>query len=341
MIPSLKILHSSFDPASKEDFFYSRYMKKIAESPRKELAIGLVGGFLEVGIDQPLVSIKNIFQKQMNGTSGRWSSISAALSFRQLYGGSMANALGTSLLIGIQMESFSKMQKFLSKGKDPSTLSNMQNLFASTVGGIAASPAASWSEMLMDKFRENIHAYEKNGKQGKKPTYPAAMSELKKLFGKGVFMRGMAPTIGREIGFTAAYTTGGPYFTEAINRDQHFKSIVPEKFRFLASNILGGLIAGVLGAAATHPFDTWKTLYQAGMKVDFWPEGIMSILRKSLAIKPARQSIIYLVKNLTAEPYKGFSPRCIRVAAAVAFLTSFNASAENYLKKFNSVNTAS
>src|SRR5207248_570608 len=117
-------------------------------------------------------------------------------------------------------------------------------------------------------------------------------------------------------------------------QNEQFKALVPQRFLFLFSNIIGGMIAGGIGTFVTHPFDTWKTRCQAGMPVNFWPQEFHFILRKSLRKEGLDPSLLDLFKNLLVDPYKGFIPRCTRVVAAVAFLNLFNASAEKYLEQY-------
>lgn len=333
--------HSFFDKGS---YFYSG-MQYLSHNPYKNFLIGVFAGAVEVGVDQPLVSLKNILQKRVRGViqvpnQTQQPSLWKSLSIRQLYAGGGANAFGMSWITGTQMLAFGSVQKLLAGEKDIKSLSPIQNLIAACAGGTAAAPFASWSEMIMDKYRESVKSYEEKNKKGIRPTYVIATKELWKQYGWQLFHVGMVPTICREIGFTAAYTAIGPYFGTQLKTNKIFYTVASQQQIIpvdLVSAIFGGVIAGMIGATVTHPFDTWKTRRQGGLKADFWPQGVGTIVRDSMHLKDQKQwnqAIKQLFHRLLAEPYKGFAPRFTRVVSAITLLSLINWSFTEHLKKY-------
>ena len=159
-----------------------------------------------------------------------------------------------------------------------------------------------------------------------------------KMFTHGLMGAGL-----RDMGFTATYAAGGPFFKSLFLNNSYFQ-IVAGKVQIIPSDLIaticGGVVAGVIGAAATHPFDTWKTQRQAGMKTEFWPGGVRSIVSKSMGMEKGDQKLrldrasISLFKNLIEEPYKGFGPRCTRVTSAVTLFNLYFTYAEAHLEKY-------
>jgi hypothetical protein len=329
----------------KGSHFYS-VMQTLVYSPYKNFVIGLFAGGLEVAVDQPLVTLKNILQKRVRtvqaANHSSQPSLWKSLSLRQLYAGAGANAIGMSMITGMQMWAFGCAQKMLAGKKEVKDLTPFQNLFAACFGGTAAAPFASWSEMVMDKYRENVKSYEEKGKKGIKPTYAVATKELWKQYSWRLAYLGMVPTVCREIGFTAAYTAIGPYFGIRLKENTFFHNVASRQQLFpvdLVAAIVGGVFAGMFGAAVTHPFDTWKTRRQGGMKVDFWPQGVNTIFHTSMQIGYQtgkwNQAMVQLFHALLSEPYKGFGPRFTRMVSAVTLLSLVNWAFNEHLKQYN------
>jgi hypothetical protein len=240
------------------------------------------------------------------------------LSIKQLYGGALANGIGMSFITGVQMGVFGWVREKLAGERAVESLSTRENLFASLVAGFAASPFASWSEMLMDKYRENVKRYEGQGRQGSRPTYVIATQELWQQHRWRLMTLGLPMTICRDMGFTAAYAAVGPYFAGCLKTNDSFTSAVTKQNVVplnLVATILGSVFAGVLGATVTHPFDTWKTQQQGGLKANFWPQG-------------------QLWRTVLAESYKGFGPRSTRVVSAVTLLNLVQWVVEEQLKRY-------
>jgi hypothetical protein len=340
---------SAATPSFENGSYYSLMMTRLAHSPLKDLVKGILAGWAEVGIDQPLVTATRMAQRRLRESTTSSTSFWKTLTFRQLYGGALANGTGMSLITGVQMWTIGAMKKVLTQGNDTQSLSMWQKLFVSSTGAIAASPLASVSEMLMDKYRENVKHYEEKGKKGIRPTYVSAIKELYKTYGIRMFTRGLGQTIGRDAGFVAAYDSLAPYFKGLLMENPVFKVIVSQQNLMpqeLVATIGGSVVGGVIGVTLTHPLDTWKTRNQAGMKTLFWPRGVLSIFNESFQLmryerndraslnRRIAQATVYLFKNLMAEPYKGFSFRFMRGVSAVTIFNVVGFYFDRYFAKY-------
>ncbi len=345
-IPPVKPKDNSLalNPFFEKGSFLHGAMTSLASSPYKDVIKGIFSGAIEVAVDQPLVTFKNILQKRMRTVQNKSQhapSIWKSLSLRQLYGGALVNGTGMSIIIGVQMGAIGWTKQKLAHGRNPESLSDLEKLFASIVGGLVAAPIASWSEMLMDKQRENVRRYEEQAKKGIRPTYWKATTELWQQYGRRTLTLGLIPTILREMPFTASYAAGGPYFAACLQKNDSFKFIASQQQIIplnLIATIVGSAFAGALGATLTQPFDTWKTQCQGGMKTVFWPQGIRTIMKNSLQTSHQTgrvdQALGELFHHLLAEPYKGFGPRFTRVVSAVILLNLLSWSFEEHVKQY-------
>lgn len=314
--------------SSDEKKFYSPYLVALTQSPFKGLVKGITAGWTEVAVNQPLVCLTRIVQRRMSETQASSESLWKTLSIRQLYAGALANGTGMSFITGVQMWTIGWAKQRLAQGENPHTHSLWQNLSASSLGAMAASPFASWSELIMDRYRDAVKRYEKQGKQGPSPTYATTTRELWKAYRLRMCTLGLGCTTGRDIGFVVSYDSLTQHFKELFMRNKTFReqasrqNVMPVD---LVATIAGSIFAGVIGITVTHPLDTRKTRIQAGIPALFWPQGIGAIVQESR--KKASQdrrifsATIYLFKNLMAEPYKGYR---FRLARGVSAVTIFN-----------------
>lgn len=240
---------------------------------RESALVGMASGVLEVAVDQPLVTMKNELQKD-----GKLN-----FSARVLYGGFRANATGMALVTAVQ----AAVNNALKGLWQPSENAEALKFASASAAGAASALVACPSELVMDRQRENEKAYEAGKRQ--RPTYSRTVSELTREWGFSGLYRGLLPTMVRDSGFTVAYAAGAPYLKERLR---------PYLGEWMATAV-SGATAGLAGALATHPFDTWKTWRQAGLAHEAW----QGSLKKSL------QSL-----------YKGFVPRATRVVMATTLL---------------------
>lgn len=327
----------------KEGFF-GPVMGYFARHPHKDFVIGTMTGFTEVAIDQPLVSIKNALQKHMGDVQDKSKSnpsLWKSLSVRQLYAGAGANAAGMGLITGVQMGVIGFARKKLAGERDVKDLTTAEKVGTSLLGGLAAAPIASSSELLMDAHRESVKRYEANAKKGVKPTYITTTKELWKLHNYRMFSLGLFQTAIRDMKFTFAYDVLGSYFAAQLKENVRFKAFVEKQEAVpldVVALLFGGAFAGAIGATVSHPFDTWKTQRQSGMKTKFWPHGLRNMARKSirLAQRTGRwdRAAIRLFRKIVAEPYKGFGPRFTRVVMAVALFNLVPWAVNEQLKKY-------
>lgn len=245
-------------------------------NPAESLLVGTAAGVIEVAVDQPLVTLKNSLQ-----TGGK-----TPLSGRALYAGFSANACGMALVTAVQTSVNATLKGWFSKGQP--ALSDEQKFLSATVAGATSALAACPSELIMLQHSEKVKA----ALQQKlpKPSYHATLADAVGQVGISGLYRGLAPTAGRDAGFTVAYAAGAPYLKERL------KPYLGE----WAATLVSGCSAGVIGALVTHPLDTLKTWRQSGSSAPLWKVNI---------------------KNTLEAAYKGFTPRATRVVMAVVLLS--------------------
>ncbi len=314
---------------------YQAMMTSFVQSPFKDLVKGIFAGWAEVGVDQPFVTLTKLVQRRLQENSSStpfWKTITV----RQLYAGASANGTGMSIITGVQMWTIGGATQYFAQGQDPQSLPWWQKVSASSMGAVAASPVASFSEMLMDRYRDSIKRYEEQGKKGCRPTYVTTTKEMWKTYQMGMISKGLAHTMGRDIGFVIAYDALASYYKSRLVQNQSFKTMVGQQQMMdvdLVATLVGSIFAGMIGITLTHPLDTRKTRIQAGLNPMLWPNGITPVVNKSLQLlrnhhreQPTNlnlrlfEATHYLFKNLMAEPYKGFKWRFLRGVSAVTLL---------------------
>lgn len=217
--------------------------------------VGMASGVLEVAVDQPLVTLKNELQKD-----GKLN-----FSLRVLYGGFSANATGMALVTAVQ----AAVNNTLKAWWHPTDRLEALNFASAGAAGAASALVACPSELVMDRQREN-----EKRPMSRKPTYSWTVKELTREWGLAGLYRGLLPTMVRDSGFTVAYAAGAPYLKERLK---------PYLGEWMATAV-SGATAGVVGALATHPFDTLKTWRQAGMAHEAWQGTLKQSLQGSTKV---------------------------------------------------------
>lgn len=249
---------------------------------------GSIAGGAEVSINQPFASLKCEFQKMEAERRISLLQMFRQLNARVLYSGAGANAVSMAGVTGIQMLMSSFFKSFFSDG-GALPLSDSQKVISASLAGASGALFACPGELLMDHQREMMKLYDKRLIQ-MRPTYVQTLKGLIAQRGPLSPFRGFALTATRDAGFTTAYQVGAEYVSRQIK---------PYTGDGLVNKIAGGIVSGVVGAAATHPLDTRKT------KVQSWIE--------EPVFKPT-------LRKTFADSFKGFVPRTLRVASAVTVL---------------------
>lgn len=243
--------------------------KKFAQG----LVRGSIAGVLEVAIDQPLVTIKNDWQQGKK----------ASFKLSHLYRGFGVNAGSMAPITAVQM-SFYELFKHGLQDENSQSLPDNKKLLAATLSGSVSAGVSSPSELLMIQQQKN------------KATLGKTMNMVIKVHGPKVFLRGIAPTMFRDGGFTAGYLAGGPALS-----DKFIDAGLPEPL----ATVAGGTCAGLIAAGVTHPADTTKTKLQA-----------------DLAKKYYKNAWDVFTKEGIRELYAGFTPRATRVVMATIVMGS-------------------
>lgn len=191
----------------------------------KDIVVGSLTGISEVTVNQPLVGIKNALQQ------------SQPIRPKKLYKGYCVNALSMAPITAMQVCTNSIFQRILSSGKD---LSIKDKILSAFLAGAISSLVSSPSELIM--IKQQNHG---------KNFYQTLKNLLKEKKIRSL-TRGIVPTAFRDGGFSTGYLA----LSQIISKEL-------EKVTDHQNKLLGGVLAGILSAIVTHPFDTIKTQMQA------------------------------------------------------------------------------
>lgn len=293
-------------------------------TPLESAVVGAAAGLVEVTVDQPLVTFKNELQSKSPSLEPKQSTFkwAATLSPKTLWSGWSANATGMAGVTAVQVAVKGAVENSLSNSGQRS-LTEGEKFATAVAAGVLAAAVACPSELVMMSHQQRVKDYVEAAKKGaeagsgKAPTYGSTTGDLYRRYGASGFGRGMVGTAVRDGGFTAAYVYGAGYFGDML---KPFCS--SDKMCTLA----GGVTAGLLAAAFTHPFDTWKTQKQSGVKTEFYPGGFKACVKKAFKetsrTHGSSAGVRAAVEEVFREPYRGFTPRATRVVMAVTLLTT-------------------
>jgi hypothetical protein len=127
--------------------------------------------------------------------------------------------------------------------KPQSEMSFAAKLFCSTGGGVLSGLLSGPVEMVV--VHQNLTGN----------SFTKQLAVIRKTMGLRSVYRGFYHACARDGGFTAAFMTLGPWFTQKLQASGYMENE-------WAARISGGIGAGLVAAATTHPFDTWKTRLQ-------------------------------------------------------------------------------
>lgn len=199
-------------------------------STLKQGIIGAAAGCTEVGINHPLVYIKNMLQqgKPISKNPRLW------------YRGFGINLGSMVPVTAVQVAAQTALAKKLYQNKE---LTDAEKLATSVGAGVISSPLSSLSELFI------------LNKQNAAKTTPELAREFYKARGVRGFTRGLLPTAAREAGFATGYLTLAPWLKQQITKNT---PITNNEAAIAAS----GAPAGIICATVTHPFDMIKTMLQ-------------------------------------------------------------------------------
>ncbi len=206
--------------------------KKQLMQRTKEFMVGAGAGVLEVGIDQPLVYLKNSWQ--LGQTPSR--------NLLAWYRGGFINAASMGPITAVQLAVAGGVKHFF-----PDRHSASAQLWANFVGGFSSGLISGPAEFVI-LHKQAI---------GKTSTSP-------KKFAWYSYTRGMLPACLRDGGFAACCFGLTPLIKARIQSKN--KTAITE----LLTLMVAGGIAGIGAATVTHPADTIKTYMQHDMEGKTW-----------------------------------------------------------------------
>lgn len=234
-------------------------------TPAEMLAVGALGGTVEVIMMQPMVALKNALQE------GR----PIPTHPKHLYRGLTMNILSMAPITASQFGTNRLIQQLMGKA-DGDPLTGFQRFSSAAIAGAASAFIASPSELVI------IHQ-QKSGR-----TLTAETQQFLSKHGLLALRRGLLPAIGRETLYAAGYLGLFPILKEYL--DANYSKQLPPG----ASLLIAGITGGFFGAACSHPFDTAKTRMQAYM----YSKPEYSTLRSTIHTIVAEGGVINLWSGL-------------------------------------------
>jgi len=204
-------------------------------SSNQTTMLGVLAGAIEVTILQPILYCKNTVQQGLKIT----------IDPRVMYRGLSVSILNMGVATGLQFPITALVTKSLTGGIQR-RLSNNELLFSSFAGGFLSGIVGGPLELVLiqqQRFGGNIIG---------------TPLGLIKEFGVGILTRGMFLCSIREGLFCVGYLG----ITPILSRQFHEKYAVSEN----KSKVYASVIAGLIAAPLSHPFDTMKTGMQGDVQ---------------------------------------------------------------------------
>ncbi|UNE35624.1 hypothetical protein KG892_01205 [Vermiphilus pyriformis] len=240
----------------------------------KNLLIGALTGGAEVSVNQPLVRIKIMLQQGLPINR-------ETLNLSTLYRGYGVNVGSMIPITAVQMGVNSGLSNWYYTDHTATSASQVGIAF---IAGATSALVSSPAENIMTK------------QQGTKENIISTIHSVVKTKGAKNLIRGLVPTMARDGGFVVAYLPLKDIIKQYALPELHNNTW--EKI----ADIGCGVTAGVIGAIATHPADTIKTVMQSYDK----------------NMKKAFEDI-YKTQGLSGL-YNGLSARGLRVILAVPLM---------------------
>jgi solute carrier family 25 protein 39/40 len=141
--------------------------------------------------------------------------------------------------------------------------------------------------------------------------------------------RGLAPTLWRDVPFSAVYWVGYEKFRAMISRSERLRRFTPDNHLFLES-FVSGASSAFIAATLTHPFDLIKTrkqieVYALDAERKITPATITSFFRTIVREEGPRGLFI------------GWGPRVSKIVPACAIMISTYEFAKRYFHSGNAL----
>lgn len=248
----------------------------------RNVACGSITGATEVGLNQPLIRIKNeLQQSKAISMKERLQQLGKLVRVpRELYRGFGVNAGCMGPVTAIQIATSAGL-KTVMPGDDAAT-----SAFRSFLGGVASGLACNSVELVI--IQQGVLKED-------------ARTTMRMLFDQGgypIFARGMVPKVLRDGGFGVGFLSTYPWLEDRI------RAATESDVMATAGATLG---AGLGTTVVTHPFDTLSTRMQAdstGEKIKGMCDAFKQLCKENG------------LKGL----YAGVVPRGTRVALAIVVM---------------------
>ena len=265
-------------------------------TPYENLAVGAVGGALEVSLQMPILTYKFCVQegRALPKSIGGW--------YRGVFvqAGTVAPITALQFMVnGMIQNSILQYKKSKETSNATATaatkLSSMEQIYAAAGAGFVSAVVYSpvdlitiqQQKLVMNPIQTGVHIVRNFG----------IMNGI---------CRGFWTCAGRETIYTAGYLGLAPVLTSefVLPLLQPTKDGEASQSPTLLTSFVGACIAGTVAAVITHPLDTAKTCVQSDMVGKTWSTG--------------RQAIRELVANHggISSLYRGMIPRTTRLCGA-------------------------
>ena len=204
-------------------------------NPNETTFLGIMSGCVEIMLLQPILYCKNAAQQNLKLT----------LDPRVLYRGLSVSIINMGVATGLQFSFTAKITKAMTKG-EVRKLTGAELLMSSFSGGFLSGLVGGPLELVL------IQQQRFGGSLAKVPI------ELIKSYGLPVLTRGMILTSFREGLFCAGYLGMTPLLSRYFNEKHNIKES--------SAKIYASIIAGLIAAPLSHPFDTLKTGMQGDVQ---------------------------------------------------------------------------
>lgn len=256
---------------------------------------GSVAGATEVLVDHPLWTIKTCIQ---SGEPISWN-------LRMLYRGVLPNAASMIPITAAQVTLNNYFRSFFASSKQE--LSPLEQLSCAFGAGVGSAAFSGPTEMVMThqgKMKQNFFAASQ---------YLINQHSWRSLFS------GLGGTAMRDGIFASSFLALTPLLKQQILPWVQQQSLPPFISKDYTSSLLAGIVAGVIATITSHPFDTVKTIQQAGHLT--MPENVLTTMKK-----------LYTEKGVSGF-FKGALPRGTRVVSAVTIIGGVTEKVSAYFKE--------
>lgn len=212
----------------------------------ESLLLGMVGGFLDVLIQMPLITLKICRQdgRKLPTNINNW------------YRGVGVNLISIAPITSLQFYLSDSLETKINKSKSFQNKTIDKIIASSIAGGISSLLYSPVELIMIQQQKQNSSFYNTN-------------INIYKNYGINKFMRGLSPCIAREAIYTSGYMAFSPIIEQKLSDHSLSKSKYVDK---ISSCIITGSIVSFI----THPIDTVKTKIQSDITKQKYKKNFVS-----------------------------------------------------------------